>query len=827
MEEKLKNIKPLETYLEELKKIEGFPIGEDKDILAISDVPYYTACPNPYINEFIENYGTIYEEEKDKYQKKPFVEDVTEGKSDSIYNALSYHTKVPHKAIMKFIEHYTQKGDIVFDGFGGSGMTGLAATLLGRNAITSDISTYATFIQKNYIYPIDLMKNVELLENKILEIENEIGWLYETEHFGEKTLENKKGKINYTIWSDVLSCPYCNYEYIFFDSAVDIETEGVLESYKCKNCNAEINKKNSGKILEKKYDSSLGVVVEVEKLIPVLINYTYNGKRYNKQIDLKDKEMIEKIDKIEIPFWYASDRMPNGKEARRNDKSGIGNVHQFFTKRNLYAISAIRNKFGIDNSILPLILMTNCSKMSRYGKRTGNVSGTLYIPSLIKELNVIEYLKRKLSGTKGIVKPLTSIIEAKNRGKAIISTNSATDLRNIKSNSIDYIFTDPPFGENLMYSELNFIYESWMKVKTNIKEEAIMNKSQEKSLKEYHNLMTNSLKEYYRILKPNRWITLEFHNSKASVWNAIQESITKSGFIIAQVAVIDKVQGSFKQVTSAGAVSKDLVINAYKPKKAFEERFLKTAGEGMEVEFAKQQFNHLPVEPNIERTEQMLYSKMLAHYIENGFKIKYNSQSFFELLENNFVEMDGYWFDESETLSYNEWKSKQGNLDKIKDLKQGGFLMFINNEKTALQWIYQMLDAPKSYSELLTGYNKIVDSKSKDEIPELRVILDNNFFTENGKYRRPLNKDERKELKRNREKELEKAWNKIVERASVEKKKMTTIRKEALEYGFKNCYDKDDFTTIIEVGSKLHDSILEENSEIMNFIDIAEIKLGL
>ena len=143
----MKPIKPLEEYLEEMKKIEGYPIGEDKDILALSDPPYYTACPNPYLNDFIAEHGMAYDEETDDYHREPFVGDVSEGKNDPIYNAHSYHTKVPHKAIMKYIDHYTDEGDIVLDGFCGTGMTGVAAQLLNRKAILSDLSPIATFIQ--------------------------------------------------------------------------------------------------------------------------------------------------------------------------------------------------------------------------------------------------------------------------------------------------------------------------------------------------------------------------------------------------------------------------------------------------------------------------------------------------------------------------------------------------------------------------------------------------------------------------------------------------------------------------------------------------------
>ena len=174
----------------EFRKIEGFPIGSDDDILALSDPPYYTACPNPFIEDFIRCYGKPYDSKTDKYRREPFAADVSEGKNAPIYNAHSYHTKVPHKAIMRYILHYTEPGDIVFDGFSGTGMTGVAAQLCGdkievsslgyqidsdgriietslgqntriisslgaRRAVLNDLSPAATFIAANYAVPVD------------------------------------------------------------------------------------------------------------------------------------------------------------------------------------------------------------------------------------------------------------------------------------------------------------------------------------------------------------------------------------------------------------------------------------------------------------------------------------------------------------------------------------------------------------------------------------------------------------------------------------------------------------------------------------------------
>src|SRR5437879_5894580 len=79
---------------------EGFPIGSDEDILALSDPPYYTACPNPFLEDFIHHHGKPYDPSV-PYHREPFATDVSEGKNDPIYKAHAYHTKVPHNAIRR------------------------------------------------------------------------------------------------------------------------------------------------------------------------------------------------------------------------------------------------------------------------------------------------------------------------------------------------------------------------------------------------------------------------------------------------------------------------------------------------------------------------------------------------------------------------------------------------------------------------------------------------------------------------------------------------------------------------------------------------------
>ncbi len=136
--------------IDKVRDIEGFPIGTDEDIIALSDAPYYTACPNPFIEEFIKENGTPYDEATDDYHREPFAADVSEGKSDPIYNTHSYLTKVPHKAIMRYILHYTNPGDVVFDGFCGTGMTGVASQMCDNPSYDFRTQLLSENKDKNY-----------------------------------------------------------------------------------------------------------------------------------------------------------------------------------------------------------------------------------------------------------------------------------------------------------------------------------------------------------------------------------------------------------------------------------------------------------------------------------------------------------------------------------------------------------------------------------------------------------------------------------------------------------------------------------------------------
>lgn len=847
----------LRKKLPELKKLEGYPIGEDKDIINLSDPPYYTACPNPWLNDFVAEWEKEKESpelkklRKDDFEvKEPYASDVSEGKNNPIYNAHSYHTKVPHPAIMRYILHYTQPGDIVLDGFCGTGMTGVAAQMCGnpdidlktkieaeyaslgykkpvwgtRHAVLGDLSPVASFIAYNYNTPVNA-KRFELEAKKILaEVEKECGWMYETKH-----ADGSIGKINYVVWSDVFICPDCGGEIVFYDVAVDKEKGEVKDEFPCSHCGAKHTKKQVSKAMQTVFDKAMNKTIQQAKTVPVLIQYVdEKGKRHEKKPDDFDFELIKKIENSDILYWFPSERTCDGKETRRNDGAGITNVHQFYTKRNLWVLASIRNRLNDKNKIMNVFDSIDTfltSKLVRYnqGKRgNGNLAGTLYVPSLIAESNVFKLFVGKLND---FIKAYEKL------GAKNLTLISSAENFNISDNSIDYIFTDPPFGANIMYSELNFIQESWLKVKTNNKEEAIENDTQNKGLLEYQNIMQKCFAEYFRVLKPGHWITIEFSNTAASVWNSIQLGLNRVGFVIANVSSLDKKQGSFKAVTTPTAVKQDLVISCYKPSETFTKNFQIQDGHTNTWSFIQEHLEHLPIPfvkdekttSVIERSPKILYDRLITYFFMRGLPVPMDAADFQEGLRNRYVQEDGMFFTSQQLNKYLELKKKY-NLTGQLDL----FVTLIETESDAVQWVKEKLEEnPLKYQDLQPDYRKAYAINRKGEIQiELRDVLEENFIQQDDGAWRVPNLNEQKDREILRTKALLKIWEDYCTQVESGKvKKLKDVRLEAVKAGFKDCYQKKDFKRIVTIGDKIPENLLTEDETLLNYYDIASSKV--
>ncbi len=842
----------------EFRKIEGFPIGSDEDILALSDPPYYTACPNPFIADFIKHYGKPYDPSK-TYSREPFAADVSEGKNDPIYQAHSYHTKVPYKAIQRYVEHFTELNDIVADLFCGTGMTGIAASSLGRKSVLADLSPYATFIAHNYCMTVSTVDLRSFWKGLIHAVEQEVGWVYQC------SIGTSIGILQYGVWSDHYFCPNCTRELVFWDILVD-ENEHMREVLACPHCLA-VSKKHD-------FQQVHTTTGEVKRSL-VKVYESRNGKMVSRKPSKEDLSLVDhaarQITEANVPtdlLMFKGTRFGDMYVPRQH--AGITRADAFYLHRSLLVLStfykhiaAIRNEEIKSYLLWAFLSIQNyVNKKQSYFGGGGGQPGTLTISDIIQEKNVIQVIDRKVKKLIALVPQVKKLLSSER--SVVISTQSAILATEIPSNSIDYAFTDPPFGRNLMYSELNFINESWLRVFTSNSSEAIVNKSQNKGRQEYFSLMASAFREYFRILKPGRWITVEFHNSSSLIWNGIQEGIGLAGFIVAQVAVLDKKELTFKQLASpSGAVSKDLVISAYKPNSGLEDRFKLTAGTEDGVwDFVRTHLKQLPVfvskegqaEVIAERQNYLLFDRMVAFHVQRGVTVPLSATEFYAGLVQRFSERDGMYFLPEQVTEYDK---KRMTVREVLQLQ-----LFVTDESSAIQWLkQQLLKKPQTFQELHPQFLKEIGGWQKHEKPlELSQLLDDTFICYDGKGEVPsqihsylstnfkelrnLPKDAPElrakgkdrwyvpdpnkagDMEKKREKALLKEFE---EYRTSSQKRLKVFRLEAVRAGFKKAWQEksnEGYRTIIEIAKKIPENVLQEDPKLLMWYDQALTRSG-
>jgi len=867
----------------------GFPIATDEAILSLSDPPSYTACPNPFLPEMLaswqEERATIREAlglptDDAQYHRDPFAADVSEGKNDPIYNAHSYHTKVPHKAIMRYILHYTDPGDVVLDGFCGTGMTGVAAQLCGdkkaveslgyrvdeqgriydpqsqesqspfsylgaRKAVLIDLSPAATFIAYNYNASIDPNVFAQEAERILAEVETECGWMYETRHTDGKTI----GRINYTVWSDVFICPQCHGEMVFWNVAVDHAKDEVRDEWPCPHCTAQLSKNSSrsgttqpvDRSLEWHFDGILGQRVQQTRQVPVLINYSVGKKRYEKKPDEYDLAIIRRVAESDIPYWFPTEKMMFkgeqwGDTWRAGYHAGITHVHHFYMRRNLWVLAQIKHYVTqLENQILQHALLFQITAvLDRMGRRNrympqhrdnrsravvGPLSGTLYIPSFCLEICPFDYIKEKR-------RTVASAFRMNPANGSGVSTQSSTSL-SIHENILDYVFVDPPFGANLMYSELNYLWEAWLQVCTNNRNEAVVNQSQRKGLSEYQAIMEACFREFYRVLKPGRWITVEFHNSQNAVWNAIQEAILRAGFMVADVRTLDKMKGTTKQLIYSSAAKQDLVISAYKPNQTLEQRFLEAGGSvDAAWVFVRQHMEQLPVpqvnsrgvmDRLVERQSFLLYDRMVAFHVQRGLAVPLSAADFYQGLRQRYLERDDMIFTPIQAAEYDKRRLQAEGVAQL--------ALFVNDERSARQWLQHELsvedgNGPQTYQEIQPKFLRELHQARYEEMPELRTLLEENFLQdEAGRWYVP-DPERQEDLERLRQKTLLREFVTYQQGRG----RLRAFRSEAIRAGFSHAWKQRDYATIVQVAERLPAQVVEEDSSLLMYVNNARLR---
>ncbi len=900
----------------EFRKIEGFPIGSDEDILNLSDPPYYTACPNPWIADFIAEWekekfasreSRVGESEDPRpatrdpepYHREPFASDTGAGKTHPIYTAHSYHSKIPHLATMPCILYYTEPGDIVLDGFSGSGMTGVAAQLCGqpeaefkaileaewkknglpapkwgaRRPILIDLSPVANFIAYNLNLDVSAQEFKKAADDFFKKIEAELGWMYETLHTDGK----RKGRINYVVWSEVFTCPNCAGDVVFMDQAYDPKTGKFAGEFECPACRATLTTRSCEHKFTSYFDKSIGETVRKVTYMPVEIEYTLRGDKtkYRKKPDADDLELIKRLANEQPRDWFPTAKLPIGKMRDSNHlaERGITHYHQFYLPRALHALSTMWRiagewpdarvrgflKFMVEQCIAGMTLM-NGYEAIQFGRIGGSqvgrfMKGVYYIRPVVSETSPWYNLDGKYKRLQKIL----AVQQLPQSRQVAISTASSLQSP-IPDKSVDYIYTDPPFGDAVNYGDLNLLIEAWHNLFSRLENEVLWDENKNKTLSVYSDLMRRAFAEYYRVLKPGRWMTVVFHNSKNLVWTAIQEAIGNAGFVVADVRTLDREQGSFNQVTAAGAVKQDLVISAYKPNGGLEERFKLEAGTEEGVwDFIRTHLKQLPVfvskngeaEVIAERQNYLLFDRMVAFHVQRGVTVPLSAAEFYAGVVQRFSERDGMYFLPEQVTEYDK---KRMTVKEMLQLK-----LFVSDEASAIQWLkQQLIKKPQTFQEIHPQFLKEIGGWQKHEKPlELSELLEQNFLRYDGKGDVPsqihsylstnfkelrnLPKDDERlrakgkdrwyvpdpnkagDLEKLRERSLLKEFEEY--RASSQKR-LKVFRLEAVRAGFKKAWQERDYATIITVARKVPENVLQEDPKLLMWYDQALTRSG-
>lgn len=852
----------LAARLSEARSGAGAPLGDEADVLAMSLPPYYTACPNPDLAEWLAATTPDGHDDRPYVDPGPFTTDISEGKSSPFYKAHSYPTKVPPAAIMRFLLHYTQPGDVVLDGFCGTGMTGVAAQLCGqppndvrrairdemgevkwgyRRAVLADLSPSATFIAAGLNLPIDAKafdrRSAEILD----EFEAEWGWMY-------MTTDDKGNErpFDYVVWSEVFTCPSCAGPVVFYDVAFDQNTGRVRDKFRCPSCGKELTK-DSAERRKVPVHTLAGDTIERIDLRPVAIHYRVGKTKKSKPVDDKDVAVLRRIASVALPGRVPTNELPIDQmvHGTRLAPKGFTRVHHLWGDRALVALAALWKLcadepdpllrtallFWVEQALWGLSWM-NRFVPRHYSHVNQFLSGVYYVPS-----QHAEYRPRvTLEGTQASRGKRASLSSTWSSSPArlsqvAVSTGSST-LVGLPDRSVDYVFVDPPFGANIPYADLAVLVESWHGVRSDAREESVVAQAPRfvRTLSEYGEVMEQCFAEFNRVLKPGRWMTVEFSNSSNEVWLTIQHALARAGFVVADTRVFDKEQLSYRQLTATNAVKRDLVISAYKPADELAERIGPAAGTPETAwAFVREHLHHLPVTVDRvdggaavairERLADRLWDRMEAFHIQRNLAIPLTAAEFYDGLKQKFPERDGMHFLDEQVEEYERQRMS------IKELQAAQ--LFITDEDSAIQWLRQSLTSrrtPQPYAAIQPDFFREVQAGLPDweEPPDLRQLLSQAFVQdEQGRWYVP---DPRKEadLEKVRKRErLKEFATYTAGRGPLRQFSLAAVRA-----GFSDAWERRDFATIVAVGKRLPTDAFTQDERLLFYLDNAEQLVG-
>lgn len=510
-------------------------------------------------------------------------------RTGALYNAFSYPTKISAESVAVFIACHTQPGDHVLDVFGGSGTTGIAALLCerptgrmlalaaerglqpkwgARKATVYELSEIGTLLGRVMTHAPEPGRFRLAAERLVKAAEDLEPTLYATEGPG-----GERGTVRQVIWSDVVRCPKCEAEATYADTRVRYEPLRFGDTYRCV-CGYVGSPDSFARVVDEVTDPWTGERLTRRRRTPWKVYGASQAGNWSRPAASTDVDAEGAALSRPLPEGSPIVPMRWGDLHRSGYHQGMTHLHHLYTGRNFRALATLWRLIDdepedLQEALRLLVLSYNAAhstlmtrvvlkKNSKDFVVTGAQSGVMYVSGLPVEKNVFLGTRRKIATFAAAFELLYGL-----SSDAEIVTGSSANLH-LSDKSVDYVFTDPPFGGYIPYSEINQINELWLGRTTRTNDEAIISPAQGKGVDEYQRLLTSVFSEMARVMKTDADATLVFHSSQASVWQALAASLRDSGLFVTAAGMLDKTQASFKQVNGHVAVSGDPLLRVSK-----------------------------------------------------------------------------------------------------------------------------------------------------------------------------------------------------------------------------------------------------------------------
>lgn len=255
------------------------------------------------------------------------------------------------------------------------------------------------------------------------------------------------------------------------------------------------------------------------------------------------------------------------------------------------------------------------------------------------ELDVMKYFEIRLKKVVEAKKDIRNYINEQTKANLQIVKGSATNLNFLPSESIDYIYTDPPYGAKIAYLDLSAMWNAWLDLEVteeDYKNEAIEGGGHAKSKSEYDELIAESIREMYRVLKFDRWMSFVFAHKDPEFWHLIIDTAEQCGFEYVGAVPQKNGQSSFKKRQNPFTVlSGQLIINF---KKVRTPKTIMKAHLGMEIADLVMQTIEGVIANNDGATIEQINDELIVKGLELGFLdlLKKEYTDLTPLLRNNF-----------------------------------------------------------------------------------------------------------------------------------------------------------------------------------------------